>query len=120
MTDDTDIEPVEYRMTVHLFGAISFVSVCNFVLKHVATIAEDTHGKSVADTIQNNFYVDDCLQSTVNCGVAISLVDNISMYGWRFPSDEIFFQQHMSWHIYHFTNIPRSFKRVVWNTTTSQ
>ena len=34
----------EYRMVVHLFGAVSSPSVANFALKQTATDNEEQHG----------------------------------------------------------------------------
>ena len=53
----------EYRMVVHLFGAVSSPSVANFALKQTATDNEEQYGTLVAETLRRNFYVDDCLRS---------------------------------------------------------
>lgn len=53
----------EYQMTVHVFGAASSPSCCNFALKQTARDTELTSGPLVAETIRRNFYVDDCLCS---------------------------------------------------------
>ncbi|XP_046567991.1 uncharacterized protein LOC124276394 [Haliotis rubra] len=60
-------------MTVHIFGAVSSPSISNFVLKATA----DVYGLPVADTIRNNFYVDDCLKSVSTEDTAVKLVDNL-------------------------------------------
>ncbi|XP_013403245.1 uncharacterized protein LOC106168647 [Lingula anatina] len=64
----------EYRMNVHLFGAISSPSVANFVLKKVGIHAANAE---VRNTVLRNFYVDDCLKSVVNHVDACHLVENL-------------------------------------------
>jgi hypothetical protein len=59
--DNLNSRPDEYRMTVHLFGAISSPSIANFVLKYVADQAQNVYGALTASTIRQHFYVDDCL-----------------------------------------------------------
>ena len=63
----------EYRMVVHLFGAVSSPSVTNFALKRTATDNEEQYGTLVAETLQKNFYVDDCLRSVNSEGTAVEL-----------------------------------------------
>ena len=53
----------EYRMRVHLFGAASSPSCCNFALKQTAKDNTTGFDKDVLDTVRQNFYVDDCLKS---------------------------------------------------------
>ncbi len=60
---DLDAEIEEYRMAVHIFGAASSPSITNFALKRTAEKARTNYSISVADTICNNFYVDDCLKA---------------------------------------------------------
>ena len=58
---DTTQDLQEFRMTVHLFGATSSPSVCNYALR---CIAKDlTSIPQVKETIERNFYVDDCLRA---------------------------------------------------------
>lgn len=74
---DTNQPLAEYRMTVHLFGAVSSPSCANFALKRTA---DDNEGKCSTDalnTIRQNFYVDDCLKSVPNEGQAIRLVKEL-------------------------------------------
>ena len=52
---------VEYRMVVHLFGAVSSPSCANYALKRTAIDNEGQVDRDVLNTIRNNFYVDDCL-----------------------------------------------------------
>ncbi len=57
-----DGEIKEYQMVVHLFGAVSSPSCCNYALRKTAADNESDH-PVVAETIRRNFYVDDCLRS---------------------------------------------------------
>lgn len=50
----------EYRMVVHLFGAVSSPSIANFAIKKTASDVEEDYGPLVARTLQRNFYVADC------------------------------------------------------------
>ena len=59
---DLNQQPVDNLMEVHLFGATSSPSCCNFALKRTA---EDNNGEfpeEVVRTVKRNFYVDDCLK----------------------------------------------------------
>ncbi len=70
-------DPVEYRMRVHLFGAVSSPSCCSFAIQKTA---EDNKGSCHAETIQtvrHNFYVDDCLKSVESDLIAITLVHQL-------------------------------------------
>lgn len=75
---DTSISPVEYRMTVHIFGAISSPSCANYALRKTAVDSMDSYRKQVIDTIQNNFYVDDCLKSVATEQEAVRLVADLT------------------------------------------
>ena len=67
--------PVEFRMTVHLFGATSSPDCANFGLKRIATDNEAEFGPDVADFIRYDVYVDDGLKSVPRTSDAISLID---------------------------------------------
>ena len=73
---DLSKQPVEYQMTVHLFGATSSPSCCSYALKKTA---EDNieFSKEVIDTVNRNFYVDDCLKSSPTKEEAIGLVKEL-------------------------------------------
>ena len=68
----------EYRMVVHLFGAVSSPGVANFALKQTATDNEEQYGTLVAETLRKNFYVDDCLRSVSSEGTAVELIEGLS------------------------------------------
>lgn len=53
-------EPLaEFRMTVHLFGAVSSPSCASFALKQTAKDNKEKYHKEIIDTVYRNFYVDD-------------------------------------------------------------
>lgn len=66
-------ELVEHKMLVHIFGATSSPSVATFALQKCATDFEDEFGQEIAKMVKKNFYVDDCLASTVDEDKAITL-----------------------------------------------
>ncbi|XP_054762932.2 uncharacterized protein LOC129269456 [Lytechinus pictus] len=71
---DASKRVVEYRMTVHLFGAASSPGCANFGLKRAADDGEESLGKEAADFIRNEFYVDDGLKSVSTPQEAVSLL----------------------------------------------
>ncbi|XP_046557263.1 uncharacterized protein LOC124266512 [Haliotis rubra] len=74
---DLNADLQEYRMGVHIFGAVSSPSISNFALKATANRAEERFGSLVADVIRKNFYVDDCLKSVENDKTAIKLIYDV-------------------------------------------
>lgn len=60
---DVSISPVKNRMLVQLFGATSAPSCSTFALKRTAKDNEAHFHPEIIGTINNNFYVDDCLKS---------------------------------------------------------
>ena len=50
-------------MTVHLFGAVSSPSCASFALRKTAEDNQSDFPAAVAQTVKENFYVDDCLKS---------------------------------------------------------
>ena len=73
---DTAKPMTVYRMTTHLFGAVSSPSCSNYALRQTAV--DNTDG-IVADTINRHFYVDDCLRSVSSEEEAISLVEDLTV-----------------------------------------
>ena len=71
---DTAKRPVEYRMTVHLFGAGSSPGCANYGLKKIADDYEEECGPEAANFVRNNFYVDDGLKSVKNTEQATTLI----------------------------------------------
>ena len=66
--------PLEYRMTVHLFGAVLSPGCASYGLKHLATLYEREH-PSAAKFILEQFYVDDGLTSASTKKEAIHLIN---------------------------------------------
>ena len=64
-------------MTVHLFGATSSSSICNFALRRTVEEYGAQYEREVSEIIERNIYVDDCLVSTESDAKAIKLVDNV-------------------------------------------
>ncbi|KAL7826268.1 hypothetical protein SRHO_G00340060 [Serrasalmus rhombeus] len=75
---DFEKQPEDYRMKVHLFGAISSPSCANFALQKTAQDNQHNYDKEVIETIQNNFYVDDCLKTADTEMHAIKLHKGLS------------------------------------------
>ena len=74
---DTSQEPQDYRMRVHLFGAKSSPACSNFALKKTAEdIGTEDHSE-VKNTIERNFYVDDCLKSVPDVDSAVKLTASL-------------------------------------------
>ena len=60
---DTNKPLATYRMTTHIFGAVSSPSCATYGLRSVAKEFEYKYGSSVYEFISSNFYVDDGLKS---------------------------------------------------------
>jgi hypothetical protein len=73
---DLSKEPVEHQMTVHLFGATSSPSCCSYALKKTAEVNKQDFSKQVIDTVNRDFYVDDCLKS-LPMKEAVNLVEEL-------------------------------------------
>ena len=73
---DLSKQPVEYQMTVHLFGATSSPSCCSYALKKTSEDNKE-FSKEVIETVNQNFYVDDCLKSLPTKEDAIGLVKEL-------------------------------------------
>ena len=76
--DDPEMkrDPLEFRMTVHLFGATSSTGCANFALKTTADQYEESCGREAADFVRRNFYVDDGLKSVQFVEEAKELIKN--------------------------------------------
>ena len=78
--NDFNKEPIEYRVTVHIFGATSFPAIANYLLKYSAQ-KEDAKTKFSEESrvsVNKNFYVDDWLKSVKTEATAIKIVDEVS------------------------------------------
>lgn len=71
--NDITEEPVDYQMLVHLFGATSSPSCASFSLKKTASDNRNEFDVETIDTINRNFYVDDCLKSVSTTDKAVRL-----------------------------------------------
>ena len=74
--EDGDIskDPLEFRMTVHLFGATSSPECVNYALKASADDNETELGSASANFIRREFYVDDGLKSVASVEEAVTLI----------------------------------------------
>ena len=70
-------KPLEFEMTVHIFGAISSPSCSNFALRQTANDFGSLYGLEVACCLLRNFYVDDLLKSVENDDQAIPLLSRL-------------------------------------------
>lgn len=69
---------VDHRMKVHIFGATSSPSCANYALKRVADDNKADFSDKVLHTIQQNFYVEDCLKSVPSESEALQLVKDLT------------------------------------------
>ena len=74
---NTNLELQDYEMCVHPFGAASSPSCANFALKRTADDNERQFGSKAADTLRENFYVDDMLKSVSSVTEAVKLVEDV-------------------------------------------
>ena len=73
---DTKKPVKEYKMMVHLLGAVSSPGCANFGLKRAADDGEIEFGEAAVNFVRNNFYVDDGLISVSSVKEAIDLLRN--------------------------------------------
>ena len=71
---NTNNEPQEYRMKVHLSGPGSSPGCANLALKATAEDNEQDLGLESANFLKRNFYVDDGLKSVETTDAAITLI----------------------------------------------
>ena len=71
---DLGVEPEEYRMCVHPFGATSSPFCAGFCLRRTAIDNNLEHSQAVVDSVQSSFYVDDYLHSVGNTEEAINVI----------------------------------------------
>ncbi len=74
---DTSINPEEFQMTVHLFGGSSSPSCANFALKRTAEDNQDNFNAETINTLERNFYVENCLKSVEDEETGINLASNV-------------------------------------------
>ena len=71
---DTSLEPQDFKMCVHIFGAISSPSCANFALRQTAIDNKVDIGENISNTILRDFYVDDLLKSVSEVHEALSMI----------------------------------------------
>ena len=74
---DFSKEPEDHQMLVHLFGARSSPSCSSFALKKTAEDNRKYFDAEIIDTVNRNFYVDDCLTSVASTHEAVHLVHQL-------------------------------------------
>ena len=74
---DFSKKPEDHQMLVHLFGARSSPSYSSFSLKKTAEDNRKYFSANTIDTVNRNFYVDDCLKSVASKDEAVQLVDQL-------------------------------------------
>ncbi|PWA32804.1 hypothetical protein CCH79_00018048 [Gambusia affinis] len=67
-----------YRMTVHLFGAVSSPSCASYALKKTADDNKEDFSELAVLAVKRNFYVDDCLMSLGSEEEAIKMVNELN------------------------------------------
>ena len=72
--NDPNGEITEYRMKVHFFGNTSSPAVANYALSKTAEVGEAKFGSDAKSFVDNNFYVDDGLHSTLDSSTAKDLL----------------------------------------------
>nr|XP_039256359.1 uncharacterized protein LOC120333074 [Styela clava] len=75
--DDISKEPESYFMTRSLFGLTSSPSAAGYALKRAAIDNETNANIDVLNTVNNNFYVDDCLKSCDSSHCAIDVINQL-------------------------------------------
>ena len=60
---DINAEPIDYRLKVHVFGAVSSPSCANYALRKTAMDNESNFSKAATETVIRDFYVDDMVKS---------------------------------------------------------
>ncbi|XP_077965512.1 uncharacterized protein LOC144411797 [Styela clava] len=76
--DDISKEPESYFMTRSLFGLTSSPSEAGYALKRAAIDNETNANIDVLNTVNNNFYVDDCLKSCDSSHCAIDVINQLN------------------------------------------
>ena len=74
---DLSKQPTLYRMTVHVFGAVSSPACSNVALRSCGVGHEEDFRSEVLDCLKKNFYVDDFLKSVCRDAYAIELTNDI-------------------------------------------
>ncbi len=73
--NNPNLTPIEYRLKVHVFGAISSPAVANFALKQAPKYTDCS--PEATSCISDQFYVDDLLHSVEEEGQAVRLIEEV-------------------------------------------
>ena len=76
--NDLTQQPIEFRMTAHLFGGVWSPSCANFALRMCASDNSQDFDDGTITTVRRNFYVDDCLKSIPTVQAACLLVQQLT------------------------------------------
>lgn len=77
---DVTQDVLVFRMTVHLFGAVSSPSCACFALRRTAKDNQHCFNEEAIDTVHTNFYMDDCLKSLPTEYEAIQMVKDLKTF----------------------------------------
>ena len=84
---DLTKEVVDHQMLVHLFGATPSLGCASFALKRRASDKKTGFDGQTKDTVNRNFFVDDCLKSVPTvpeaCRLVTQLTDLLAKGGFR-------------------------------------
>ncbi|XP_077967678.1 uncharacterized protein LOC144421943 [Styela clava] len=75
--DDLSRDPVELKMLSHIFGCKSSPSVATFALRKVADNNLSNADSVTIETVNRNFFVDDCLKSLPTADQTVSLISQL-------------------------------------------
>ena len=78
-----DEHPVPHQMTVYIFGSRSSPSCANFCLRHTAIEFSKHYEPAIAEIVNKNFYVNDCLVSFPSVEARRSLRELLTKRGFR-------------------------------------
>lgn len=67
-------DPTDHQMLVQLFGATSSTCCASLILKKTANDHKSEYDVQTIDTVNRNFYLDDCLKSIASVPEATRLV----------------------------------------------
>ncbi|XP_022783263.1 uncharacterized protein LOC111324045 [Stylophora pistillata] len=84
---DETKRPSEYKMTVHVFGAVDSPCCANYALQRTARDQQGKFSEDAINAVRRNFYMDDLLASKQNCdeatGLAKDLIGILATGGFR-------------------------------------
>ena len=72
-----NLEPSQYRLKLHTFGAVSSPSIANFALKRDAADAEASFSAAAVETLKTCVYVDDIMRSLSTEETAVNVLKDV-------------------------------------------